>query len=196
MEHTWGSGRVMLFASTATTAWNDLPVHQAFLPLVQRILGYLLERQDEGLNIRAGQTFSRAVGTDLVDKSVSVTIPGAKEAEMVGPVGLLNALPWIQFKDTETVGAYRVAIGDSSQGLLSFAVQSDPVESNLATLSGDQLTAISQVAEVIHWNPGISLTHKLTEARIGHEIGGQLIALALIIAVAEILLAQYFSQPK
>ena len=46
VEHTWGSGRVILFASTPTTAWNDLPIHPAFVPLMQRVLGSLVERQD------------------------------------------------------------------------------------------------------------------------------------------------------
>ena len=33
-ERPWGTGRVLLFASTGNTAWNDLPVRPAFLPLL------------------------------------------------------------------------------------------------------------------------------------------------------------------
>ncbi|HWB60685.1 MAG TPA: BatA and WFA domain-containing protein, partial [Chthoniobacteraceae bacterium] len=31
MERTWGRGRVILFSSSANTAWNDMPLHPAYL---------------------------------------------------------------------------------------------------------------------------------------------------------------------
>src|SRR6185295_7576264 len=61
IEHTYGLRRVLLFASTADTAWNDLPVRPAFVPLIHRALGSIVQRQDEGLNLRVGEKFSRRV---------------------------------------------------------------------------------------------------------------------------------------
>ena len=39
MERPWGLGRVVQFSSTADTAWNDLPVRLAWVPLLYRTLG-------------------------------------------------------------------------------------------------------------------------------------------------------------
>ena len=55
MERAWGLGRVIQFSSTASTAWNDLPVRPAFVPLIQRTIGAILARQNERLNLAAGR---------------------------------------------------------------------------------------------------------------------------------------------
>jgi hypothetical protein len=102
IEHTWGSGRVVMFASTATIAWNDLPIHLAFVPLMQRTLGSLVERQDEGLNVRVGQKFSYVVGNDLLNKNVSVTVPGQTEPPRVeSQVTLVNGVPVVTYRDKQ-----------------------------------------------------------------------------------------------
>ncbi|MBI5439642.1 MAG: BatA domain-containing protein [Deltaproteobacteria bacterium] len=38
VEGAWGGGRVFLWASSADTGWNDLPLHAAFLPVLQGLL--------------------------------------------------------------------------------------------------------------------------------------------------------------
>ena len=58
MEKTFGAGRVVQFASTASARWNDLPVRPVFLPLIHRTLGHLLARSEDRLNVRAGVPFS------------------------------------------------------------------------------------------------------------------------------------------
>jgi hypothetical protein len=197
VEHTWGTGRVILFASTPTTAWNDLPVRAAFVPLMQRVLGSLVERQDEGLNIRVGQKFSYAVGNDLLNKDVRVTAPGQTDPPRVsGQVTLINGLPVVQFGDTGEAGAYRVSIATDPPTVLYFAAQSDPAESNLTPLSAAQLKMLGEVADVIKWNPDVSLTPKLTSARVGRELWLPLLIAALIVATLETFLAQRFSQSK
>jgi hypothetical protein len=197
VEHTWGAGRVILFASTATTAWNDLPVRSAFVPLIHRVLGSLVERQDEGLNIRVGQKFSYAVSNDLLGKDVSVTIPGQTDpARVVGQVTLVNNQPVVQFADTDEAGPYRVSIDSDPPTVLSFAAQSDPNESNLTPLSPDQLKSLGEVADVIPWMPDVSLTPQLTSARVGKELWLPLLIAALVLATLETFLAQLFSQSK
>ena len=48
MQRTFGRGRVIQFASTADTLWNDLPVRPGiFVPLMYRTLGTLVARQNE-----------------------------------------------------------------------------------------------------------------------------------------------------
>jgi hypothetical protein len=199
VEHTWGSGRVIMFGSTPTTEWNDLPVSDAFVPLMNRVLGSLVERQTEGLNVAVGQNFSYAVSSDLLNKDVSVTVPGQTEpARVVGQVALTNGLPVVQFADTDEAGAYQVSIATSPPTTLEFAAQSDPNESSLTPLSADQLSSLGQVADVIKWNSDgkSSVSPKLSAAQAGTELWVPLMFIALILATAETFLAQRFTQSK
>ena len=197
VEHTWGSGRVILFASTPTTAWNDLPVRPAFVPLMQRVLGSLVERQEEGLNVRVGQSFSYVVGSDLLHRDVSITVPGQTDpARVVGQVTLVGGLPVVQFADTDEAGPYRVSIAGDPPTVLDFAAQSDPAESNLALLSPDQLKSLGDVIDVVKWTPDVSLTPRLTSARVGFELWLPLMIAALVFATLETFMAQLFTQSK
>jgi hypothetical protein len=197
VEHTWGSGRVILFASTATIAWNDLPVRQAFVPLMQRVLGSLVERQDEGLNIRVGQKFSYVVSNDYLHKDVSISVPGQKEAPRVmGQVTLFNGLPVIEYKDTDESGPYRASIATDPPTTVYFAAQSDPSESNLTPFSADQLKSLGTVADLMKGNMDTSLTPKITSARTGKELWFPLLIAALVIATLETFLAQNFTKSK
>src|SRR6185295_9117877 len=75
MERPWGLGRVIQFSSTADTAWNDLPARLAWVPLVHRALGSIVQRQDEGLNIRVGDRFMRRVPAEYLDKDATFFKP-------------------------------------------------------------------------------------------------------------------------
>jgi len=197
VEHTWGSGRVIQFSSTPTTAWNDFPIHQAFVPFMHRVLGSLVEREDEGLNVAVGQKFSYAVNNDLLGKDVSVTVPGQTDpARVSGQVTLVNGLPVVEFGDTDEAGAYHVSIGSSPAFPLAFAAQSDPNESNLTPLSDDQIKSLNEVAEVIKYSADMKLNDKITEARAGTEFWLPLLIAALILATLETFLAQRFTQSK
>jgi hypothetical protein len=199
VEHTWGAGRIILFASTATIAWNDLPIHTAFVPLMNRVLGSLVARQDEGLNIHVGQKFAYVVGNNLLNKDVSVTAPGQTDpARVSGQVTLVNGLPMAQFTDTDESGAYRVSIASDPPTVLYFAAQSDPAESNLTPFSVEQLKSLGEVTDVIKWSPEArdSLTPKLTSARVGKELWLPLLIAALIVATFETFMAQNFTKSK
>ena len=200
VEHTYGSGRVILFASTPTIAWNDLPVRQAFVPLMQRVLGSMIGRQDEGLNIGVGRPFSYTVNNDFLRKDFSVSVPGQTDPpRVVGQVILANGLPTVKYDDTDTAGAYRVSIATDPASILYFAAQSDPTESKLTTLTDDQIKSLSASADIFKWSPGVvahSLTTKLTEARVGRELWVPLLIAALIVAALETFVAQFFTQSK
>jgi hypothetical protein len=196
VEHTWGSGRVILFASTPTTAWNDLPVHTAFVPLMQRVLGSLIERQTEGLNVRVGQPFAFVVPSEELHRDVTVIAPGQTDPPRVeGQVALVNGLPEVQYAKTDFSGAYKVTLaGDDSP--IYFAAQSDPAESNLTQLTDAQLKELSASVDIIKWTPDIKLTQNLSSARNGHELWLPLLIAALICATLETFLAQSFSRSK
>src|SRR6185503_11829283 len=113
VEHDWGLGRVVMFASTADSAWNDMPVRPMFVPLMHRTLGALVQRQDEGLNLRVGQKFVRRVNSELLDKDARVTKPRHTDALLeLRRIEMANGWPMIQYDATDFSGLYQVSVGD------------------------------------------------------------------------------------
>ncbi|MEO5715299.1 MAG: BatA domain-containing protein, partial [Luteolibacter sp.] len=78
VEGAYGKGRVVLFSSSATTDWNNLPIHPNFVPFLQRLVSYLSpDKSAESLVIAPGAVFQAKVAGDLVKREVSVIAPGS-----------------------------------------------------------------------------------------------------------------------
>ncbi|HKQ37213.1 MAG TPA: BatA domain-containing protein [Verrucomicrobiae bacterium] len=196
MERTWGLGRVVLFSSTADTAWNDLPVRLSFVPLVHRTLGSIVQRQDEGLNIRVGEKFARRVGAEFLDRSATFTKPGQTEAfREVDRVEVVDGRPMLQYDLTDFAGVYEAAILDPPL-TIKFAAQANAAESSMDELSPAQLNTIRSAAQVLQWSPSVDLKGVVQKDRTGLEFWLPIAILALVVAGAETFLAQLFSREK
>jgi hypothetical protein len=196
MERPWGLGRVVLFSSTADTAWNDLPVRPSFVPLVHRALGSIVQRQDEGLNLRVGEKFSRRVKTDFLDKDAMFSKPRQLDtARDLRRVEMVNGWPTLQYDQTDFAGVYEVAVADPPLAL-KFAAQADPAESSLDELSPAQLATLQSVAKVHTWTPSFSLKGLVEQSRTGLEFWLPIIVAVLLLGLVETFLGQWFSRSK
>lgn len=196
MERAWGLGRVVLFSSTADTAWNDLAVRPAFVPLVHRTLGTVVQRQDEGLNVRVGGRFARRVPIEFLGKDAAFFKPRQTDAVRdLRRVELVSDWPTLQYDQTDLAGVYDVTVADPPLNL-KFAAQADPLESSLDTLSDAQLKTLRDVAHVLPWTPDLSLKSLVEKQRSGVELWLPLALLALLVAGAETVLGQWFSRSK
>jgi len=196
MERTWGLGRVVQFSSTADTAWNDLPVRLAWVPLLHRTLGSIVQRQDEGLNIRVGDKFVRRVPTELLEKDATISRP--RQAEVVRElrrIEMVSGWPTLQFDQTDLAGLYQAKIDDPAW-TLKFAARSDPAESSLDELSPAQLNTLKDVATVLPWSPNLSLKGLVEKSRTGLEFWLGIVVVCLLLAGVETFLAQWFSRSK
>ncbi len=195
MERTFGLGRVVQFSSTADTAWNDLPVRLAWVPLLHRTLGSIMERHDEGLNLRAGEKFGRRVPAEQLGKDAVVFPPQRTVVREVRRVELVNGWPKLQFEQTEVAGAYDVKLGADGPAL-KFATQPDAAESSLETLTATQLATLKPVAEVIPWSPNLALNRVMERNRTGLEFWLPLAIACVVLALLETFLSQWFSRSK
>lgn len=196
MERNWGLGRVILFSSTADSAWNDLPVRPAFVPLMHRALGSIVLHQDEGLNIRVGAKFSRRVGVELLGKDVLVFKPRQTDAVRdLRRIEMVGGWPTFQYDQTDLAGAYDLSVVDPPVKM-KFAAGSDPLESSLDELSPEQRKLLETVAHLVEWGPKFSLRETVERQRTGLEFWLPLLLVALLLAVVETFLAQYFSRSK
>ena len=195
-ERAVGLGRVVLFASTADTAWNDLGVRPAFVPLLHRTLGTLIQRHDEGANVRVGTQFARRLTADLLHKDAVVMAPGAASGTRdLRRVELVSGTPVLTYDTTDKAGIYEVSIADPPT-VIKFAVQPDPSESNLSELPVDEVTALGLVAAVQRWNPTLNIREWVEKARVGAEFWLPILIAVLALAALETFLAQYFSRAK
>ncbi len=196
VERPWGLGRVILFSSTATTTWNDLPVRPAFVPLVHRTLASIVQRQDEGLNLRVGQGFARRMGAEWLGKDAVILNPGSTGgARELRKVELVNGVPMLQYDATDKAGVYEISIADPPT-VLKFATQPDPAESNLDDISAEDLKTLGEVSRVVRWSPTLSLKEMVEKERLGAEYWLPVALLAMLVAAVETFLAQYFSRSK
>jgi hypothetical protein len=198
-ERTFGAGRVVLFGTTASTAWTDLPVRPGvFVPLVYRTLASLVARQDDLLNIPVGVPFVYAAPLDWLNRDATITPPNAKPEDTKDTIKieLVDNAPRLRIAGTGSAGAYKVDIATDTPASLTFAAQFDPAESSLTEIGADQEKQLADVAMTIHWAPDVPLEQMVQKARVGTEFWLPLAVIALFIAASETFLAQWFGRPK
>ena len=173
LESRHGKGRVILYTSTVDREWTDWPIRTSFLPLLQRLAGWLAGTLDERAieQVRVGET--KPLEPQEGAAGLRFEGPGGVEVlPVAGEGGALSVL------ETRLPGVYR------ARGLvkgvavevpeLDFSVNVDPVESNLARLEEPELkayfgekTRTTKVAGNEEAAPEIPLWSVLLAAAIG-----------------------------
>jgi hypothetical protein len=196
MERGLGRGRVMMFASTAGTAWNDLPVRAAFVPLLHRSLASLADAADTRYNVPAGGRVTLRLPAELTGREAVITTPDQPERRL--PLGLRAAVGGavLEFDDTQRAGVYRAKLTGATETLAQFAAQPDPAESDLTELGPERRAELERVAQVVDWSPDLDLAAAFDRERVGVEFWVPLVLGVLLLGVAETWLAQWFSRPK
>lgn len=200
VEHAFGQGRVILFGSTADASWNLLPVKPAvFVPLIYRTLGAIVQRQDESVNVRAGERFVFRTPGEWLGRDVTIEPPGdPTNADASRPqtvrVELVDGQPQLAFDDTDVGGVYTITIPDASP--MRFASAGRPEESTLEALSEEQVQQLATAAGVTRFGKSPPIAELLEKTRVGTELWLPLVLSVIVLAVAESLLADRFSRPK
>ncbi len=181
VEASIGTGRTVLFTSTLDRDWNDLPIHQGFLPLVQQIVAHLARKHT------AGQESDHAIGSAVI-----LPTGDLKRLEVRGPDNIgavfegdrIASRSSVRFSRTDRPGIYRV-IGTDQTGVtrdrdeLAFAVNLDPHGSDLAAAPASALPVSGTGAGTTPSDE----THRI-------ELWHALAAAVLLLLLAEGLLVQ------
>ncbi len=157
VERFYGQGRVVVQSVPLHLQWSSLARSQSFVVLVQDMLGYLSEPKSSRFNLQPGEP-------------IAYKLPDAEvlNATLETPLGdeiSLSAEPWgdgVQFRSSRTAlpGEYLLQTG-LSQGPMPFLVNRHPSESNLESISSEQLgrlqdlnTLPQQIVETQAVQPG------------------------------------------
>ena len=130
-------GRVVLFATSADDSWTPMPKLPSYLPLVRDALGYAIGEQLVERNVEVGQALGGSVPGDAADLLLSIQRPDGRR-EDVRPRTEEGSSTW-SYSDTTTSGVYLAQFGPPISRSDAFAVNVDPVESDLARISPEEL---------------------------------------------------------
>ncbi|MCC6231455.1 MAG: BatA domain-containing protein [Verrucomicrobiales bacterium] len=196
VERELGLGRVLMFSSTAGTAWNDFAVRPAFLPLLHRSVASTAGRRDVRYNLAVGDTASLRLAAEWTGRDVGVLAPGEPERRLTRTLraGVSGAL--LEFDETSRAGVYRVDAPGEAAALLAFATQLDPAESDLTELSAERLAELGRSCQVVTWSSGMDLRAAFDRERVGVELWLPLALAVLLLGITETWLAQTFSRSK
>jgi hypothetical protein len=137
VEEAIGRGRVVLVATSADTSWTALPLWPSFVPLVQEILSFAASGQGQQRNLLAGEPLGGALPAPAGDVPVVVRNPRGR-SEPVRPQIDGEGNSWT-YADTASSGVYSVQFGPPLAKTEAFAVNVDPAESDLRTITADEL---------------------------------------------------------
>ena len=129
VEWGFGEGNVVLFNSTATPEWNNFPLHPAFVPFLQRLMGYMNRGNESRLTLAPGEPFRKPVPEIYKGRDFSVQRPGSEASRTAGQVVSDDRSSFIRYAATDKAGVYKVSVGQDPIAI--FSVQMDPAESDL-----------------------------------------------------------------
>lgn len=164
-------------------AWSDLPRSGLLVPLVHRTVE------------RLGAGVARP-GTALVGEDLRVTLPagivGAVEVELPGGTAAIartvptGAAPAAELERAPAPGVYRFTVDGREVALGS--VSADPLESDLAAASGDEIEALLPGVSLV--TPGVSLESEILSARRGRELWRAFLYAAIALVALEMAIAR------
>ena len=194
VERSVGQGRVMLFASPAGTAWNDLAVRPAFVPLLHRAVGSLANAKEGAFNVRTGDPVTLHEPSEWIGRDVAVVTPGNPERRLTRTLRAAPGGAALEFDETLQAGAYRAYLPGVSAPVAMFAARPDPEESDATDITSERRAEIERLGQVIDWTPAMDLRAAFDRERVGVELWLPLALAVLLLAVAEAWLAQRFSR--
>ena len=194
-EYPAGTGRVLLFSVEANTGWSDFPVKGLFAPLLHRSIVYLAGGDHNVSSGLVGENISAAVRlkTRRERETYSFRSPDSIEERTVPRTSTASGVSVLESSPTAGTGVYELS--DGRQILHASAVNINPDESDLRHVTDEELATFwSRSGLKESQARRLSATDKLEstilESRLGIELWKYVLALAILIALTEMIVAR------
>jgi hypothetical protein len=205
-----GQGRIAVVNSTADIAWSNLPPRPAFIPLVQRLVVWLMEPASRCRNLAPGQEYRLDLPLSSIHTTVTIKLPkdpndasAAERTESLQPEPTTDHAV-VKFSGTTAPGFYEVSWTSDSgtKERRLFAVNIDPTESDLATLQPAGLRELAGGTEIAWLNVAAGQAAQANNPETpaaasstggGKELWWPILLAALAALAAETYLARRFS---
>ena len=193
VERRVGLGRVILAASSAGTAWNQLPLKPSYVPLVYQLLFYLGEGAGSHRNIAQEQPLFLSLPLSDANKPVRVTTPEGRVNTQNSELDARGVT--FSYGATQSSGVYKIAVqGSATQD--AFAVSLPTAESDLTATDPTQAATQAGVpaTRLAVANTPAQLQASVSKARYGAEVWRPIIFAVIALLFLESMLAQLFGR--
>jgi hypothetical protein len=186
VEHSFGKGRVFIQMAPLKRKWNNLPILQAYVPIVREFLWRLVDGRISRRNLTPGETLRVAAeaGGDAV---FQVKLPDGQTFSGSADEGQ------VRFAGTFLPGIYQVERRNEQTEL--FAVPRPAAESDLTPLSEATRNTIGKHG-VIFGDASSATGAEATTARTRKSITPILLGCALAFFILEALLTWLFARQR
>jgi len=187
LEQAFGSGKVLLFTSTADRRWNNMAINPLYPILLQQAMTFMTRVPAER-GLLVNEPIVLPLPADQAGASVNVTDPSGVSHAVTA--GLREGGVLVQWDETSAPGFYKLEAGGESQNA-TVAVNIDPTESDVKTLTGAEFAdALANTgAKAIHGNQGLAVV--IQQGRVGTELWLIPAVLALLLMVVEGMVARW-----
>ncbi len=192
LEHSLGRGHVFMFTTSAEPSWNNMALTPVFPMLMQQIVTYLAGREFEQ---------ARTVGDSLTLSYVEQ--PDASDAVFETPAGEAISVPVREHRkqfvamleNAREAGFYTARVSVQAAGV-PVAVNVDPAESQVASLSAAQLDQNLDGLEIVTVHAGEGLASAISASRTGRSAWRQFLIAGLVLLFVESLFADRLRKRK
>ncbi|MCC7191244.1 MAG: BatA and WFA domain-containing protein [Phycisphaeraceae bacterium] len=195
------AGRVLLFTGALDADGSNLPYRRAFVPLVDRVTAYMTRQRLSSRVVMLGQPV-RFVGPGTLDRhAITITTPDGETATITAQRDAQGAAV-AEYRDTQSVGVYRVEADEGFATGGAFAVNLNTSESILLPIKNDEIKKVwgTHPLRIFHdaapgtpeWNPNAS--SELTVKRT--EYWPWLLLAAFLVFIGETALANFFTRRR
>jgi len=192
VEHDYGEGTVLQWATTIDNDWNDLPVRPVFVPLVQQFITTMATRLVPPQNILAGAPLLAMVDAKTEEELVFVSTP-SEQRRSVGTMEKGN-VKLARFDETGEPGVYSVS---TAGGATSHYVATTPrTESDLKSLKTAEAERLQTIFSAEQYDSVTDYLKAVALKRHGREIWRAALIAVLALMFLELFLQQRFARVR
>jgi hypothetical protein len=196
VERKVGWGKVILFNTSASNAnWSNLYLNPNFVPLLQQTIFYATSSyRIADKNIFVGDVYSESL-RGKVSTEAKIQLLSSNNVTFTAPASGSDKEN-IKFDKTTTAGIYLIEIQtDDKIHRDFFAVNVDTRESDLSALNEEEaLRKLGRSASFVKKSDQFAKT--IDSYRTGKEIFGELLILAVVLMLVEVVLANHERKNK
>ncbi|MFO7899782.1 MAG: BatA domain-containing protein [Planctomycetota bacterium] len=194
----YGRGSVVVCASSADTAWNNLGETGALMMLMHELIGQVAVGEASRRNLIVRSPYRRIFEPGAKIESVRITPPGETgEPTSLTPFDRDKA-PKIVFEKTDTAGAYKleftVGPGADARPAEYFSVNPAAEESDLGRYSPAEAKEAVEGLEFEYATDEAELHLRVEASRSRRDIARALLLAVLAMACLELVLGQRFGR--
>ncbi|MDX9924525.1 MAG: hypothetical protein RBS48_07130, partial [Ignavibacteriaceae bacterium] len=188
-EKKLGKGKILAFYVAPVMSWSDMPLKPIFPALIARSIIYLGTGIKEDRRVISGEPIIANLSNRTFPK-IEIVTPKS-ESQFINADSLTNK-NYYSYSNTDELGIYKFY--DNKKLLDYFSVNALPIESNIEYADEETIKKyfeeINYENDLIELNYDEDISKKIYESRFGVELWKYFIALALFLAIMEMLIAK------